>query len=408
MRKTLKRLLGFGGLLLLGSGMCLAQYTTVTATVVDSDSTVWANAPYTWSFQPGYNQSNPANYSYNGAALNSTYLSGSGAANGSGVISITTYQNTLLSPIPSSYNLTVCPLASTTCATINFSTSSGSVDVSSQVNAAITAPRFHPVSGSYGYNDGETIGQLVAGSTYWNVTSNSQECYSIPAATWGSCGGGGGGSIGGSVDSGYMPIAVSANTLGNGPIDYGVTTPDALTIQNAGAGGTHITDSGGGGVTIFDDQAGGGPGVKIKGSHGVTLMTSNDYDGSVTDSPIHVISGEGLTLYNDPTADPTSGITLQNGGTSGTHIVDMGGGGILIDPVGGATLSPGNVVIGGLLVPGTIYSAAGTALPSCVSGINGARATVSDATLPTFLGTYASGGAVVSPVMCNGTTWVTY
>ena len=48
----------------------------------------------------------------------------------------------------------------------------------------------------------------------------------------------GGGSIGGSVDSGYMPIAVSANTLGNGPIDYGVTIPDGLTMQNAGPGGT--------------------------------------------------------------------------------------------------------------------------------------------------------------------------
>lgn len=65
-----------------------------------------------------------------------------------------------------------------------------------------------------------------------------------------------------------------------------------------------------------------------------------------------------------------------------------------------------------LIVPAlahsVIYSAAGTALPSCVSGIKGQEAVVSDSTTPTYLGTYASGGAVASPVMCNGTNWVTY
>ena len=56
----------------------------------------------------------------------------------------------------------------------------------------------------------------------------------------------------------------------------------------------------------------------------------------------------------------------------------------------------------------TIYSAAGTALPSCVSGNKGQTAVVSDATSPTFLAAYSSGGAVVSPVLCNGSSWVTY
>ncbi len=57
---------------------------------------------------------------------------------------------------------------------------------------------------------------------------------------------------------------------------------------------------------------------------------------------------------------------------------------------------------------GLIYSAAGTALPTCNGGANTAEAVVSDATSPTFLGTYSSGGAVVAPVICNGTNWVTY
>jgi len=60
-----------------------------------------------------------------------------------------------------------------------------------------------------------------------------------------------------------------------------------------------------------------------------------------------------------------------------------------------------------ILAPTTIYSAAGTALPAASSALKGARAVVSDATLPTFLGAYVSGGAVVCPVFCNGSAWVT-
>lgn len=55
-----------------------------------------------------------------------------------------------------------------------------------------------------------------------------------------------------------------------------------------------------------------------------------------------------------------------------------------------------------------LYSGAGTVLPTCNSGANGTKAVVSDATTPTYLGTYTSGGAVESPVLCNGADWVTY
>ena len=65
-------------------------------------------------------------------------------------------------------------------------------------------------------------------------------------------------------------------------------------------------------------------------------------------------------------------------------------------------------VAGGLLATNTLYSAAGTPLPTCNAGSNGTKSVVSDATTPTYLGAYASGGAVVAPVVCNGSGWVTY
>ena len=64
------------------------------------------------------------------------------------------------------------------------------------------------------------------------------------------------------------------------------------------------------------------------------------------------------------------------------------------------------------ILPGTIYSAAGTPLPTCASGIKGQLAVVSDATSPTYMGTYTSGGGITTNVICsyNGTTysWLTH
>jgi hypothetical protein len=55
-----------------------------------------------------------------------------------------------------------------------------------------------------------------------------------------------------------------------------------------------------------------------------------------------------------------------------------------------------------------LYSAAGTPLPTCNAGSKGQALTVSDATAPTYNGTYTSGGAIVAPVVCNGTNWLTH
>jgi hypothetical protein len=71
----------------------------------------------------------------------------------------------------------------------------------------------------------------------------------------------------------------------------------------------------------------------------------------------------------------------------------------------------GNLFLTNIL-PGVIYSATGTPLPSCASGINGEQAVVSDATSPTYMSTYTSGGGITAAVICsyNGTTysWLTH
>lgn len=54
------------------------------------------------------------------------------------------------------------------------------------------------------------------------------------------------------------------------------------------------------------------------------------------------------------------------------------------------------------LQAGILFSAAGTALPTCVAGLKGTEATVSDATTPTYGGAYTSGGGVTAKVICDG------
>lgn len=65
-----------------------------------------------------------------------------------------------------------------------------------------------------------------------------------------------------------------------------------------------------------------------------------------------------------------------------------------------------------LLSPTILYAAAGTPLPACAVALKGVRAVVSDATTPTYMAAYASGGLVTAEVICsfNGTTyaWLTH
>lgn len=93
-----------------------------------------------------------------------------------------------------------------------------------------------------------------------------------------------------------------------------------------------------------------------------------------------------------------SGINLQlDGSSSGSSVIGVSTTGTLALPI---------------FTPTVLYSAAGTALPSCASGIKGALAVVSDATSPTYMGAYASGGGITTEVICsfNGSTysWLTH
>jgi hypothetical protein len=154
-----------------------AQTTTVTAAVVDSDSTAWVNGTWNLAFVPNPSNPNPANYNINGAPLSPSVTIQNGTMSGSGILSVTVYQQSAITPIGSSWQLTVCPMASSACGIYNFTAVGSSMNVSSAINAIIKAPRFNAIAGTYGYVDVEAINTKPVGGTYWNVISSCQRYY---------------------------------------------------------------------------------------------------------------------------------------------------------------------------------------------------------------------------------------
>lgn len=108
---------------------------------------------------------------------------------------------------------------------------------------------------------------------------------------------------------------------------------------------------------------------------------SASYTGKVLQVETESAAGSGFELFS-----ARVGCASDGSCASGTEVFNV--------------LGNGNVTTTAIL-PTTLYSAAGTPLPSCASGINGEQAMVSDATSPTYMGTYSSGGAIVAAVVCS-------
>lgn len=163
--------------------------------------------------------------------------------------------------------------------------------------------------------------------------------------------------------------------------------------------------------------------LAMYGLNGTITGTNNTAIGSGTLSAV--------TTGHDNTALGYGALAVTNAITTGYDNIGIGSGADLQSPTdnneivigysqngyGSNTVTLGDSTtiasyLFGITVPGTIYSASGTALPSCASGIKGASATVSDATAPLYMTAYTSGGAVTAEVICsyNGTTyaWLTH
>lgn len=169
---TISRLILYS-LLLFSFTAALAQSTTVTATVVDQSSVVWANGSYTLQFVP--NPQAQGNPTWNGNPFPNTQWTYPGVLDNAGHFSTSVPSNNFIAPAGSTYTATICSNTSAPCVVIPRLTFQGtSQDISSTITNAAVPFTIQAQSIPRAYTDAEMAVQTSqAGYLYQNVTSQS-------------------------------------------------------------------------------------------------------------------------------------------------------------------------------------------------------------------------------------------
>ena len=170
-----KLLIGF---LLFCPLIAKAQLLSVTATLTDSDSTVWANATCTVQV---YSPTNPAMFGTTVIPVGPQACS----VNGSGVLSTSIYNTSTATPTGVQYQFSICSKTSAPCS--SFNTPIVAANSTSVLSALLVAPRFNTnFAFAYGYNDTEAIAG-TPGSTYYEIGTGPRNW---TGSAWASGGGG--------------------------------------------------------------------------------------------------------------------------------------------------------------------------------------------------------------------------
>lgn len=131
-------------------------------------------------------------------------------------------------------------------------------------------------------------------------------------------------------------------------------------------------------------------------SYTLPAATSSVLGGITVSNGLSITSGGALSAQVLSVAGRTGAITLS--------VSDITGAAPLASPTFTGTTTAATLKVTGTSVLSNGYTVA--TLPAASSSLTGARAYVTDATSPTFMGALTGGGNVVCPVFCNGTAWV--
>lgn len=155
--------------LLLFVSPVFAQTTNISGTVTDPDSLSWAKGTIQFAI---YNP-NGGTITSNGTPITSTQSNQVFTLNNSGVFSGSVLDNSLLQPVGTQWNMTVCPAASAPCQQLPRVTISGaSQSLTSTINSQLKALRFPAGYTSRAYNAVEISPIPNTGATYFDLTLN--------------------------------------------------------------------------------------------------------------------------------------------------------------------------------------------------------------------------------------------
>lgn len=214
-----------------------AQLTTTTATVQDSDGTVWANGTYTVVYQNSVGGS-PSIAGQPVCTLMSVSCSGppqrSGSLNSSGQFSFTLGDTALINPTGATWKFTICPnVTSPTCGTVSVPVTGGSQSVSTQINAAISPPRVTGVGVPSAYADVEVSSATY--TIYFRLSDSTFRCWN--GSAWAACGS--------SITNAYQTIQSNGSAQTQRTIVNFISGTNATVacVDNSGATRTDCTIS---------------------------------------------------------------------------------------------------------------------------------------------------------------------
>ena len=106
----MKKTLGLLALWFCVGWVAFGQFTSVTATITDSDSQTWNNGHWSATLYNPFPANPP---SIGGVPLTASQLNLSGSMSSSGVLTATMADNTQIAPTGTQWQITICPNAST-------------------------------------------------------------------------------------------------------------------------------------------------------------------------------------------------------------------------------------------------------------------------------------------------------
>lgn len=280
------------------SALAHSQLLSVTATLTDSDGTVWVNGscsvtPYSSSGQP---------VQYNGVNVP---LQPTCSINGSGVLSVSIYNTSTLAPANAQYRFTI--QSQTSAPSSTFLTPVTSANLTSVLSALIAAPRFFTIFGAYGYADVEAMPTVLGSYYYQSTGTTSRQCVAITignpsiCGTWQNFGGGGGGA----VSSVFTRTGAVTAQSGDYSSFYCLLTGCTLTGAFQATSGTFTGPGGGVGASALGSE-GTDPGT-CAGAHDLLWASSIAHryvtcpNGATYSSPMSYTVASGVTNTGTPT-----------------------------------------------------------------------------------------------------------
>lgn len=197
-------------------------------------------------------------------------------------------------------------------------------------------------------------------------------------------------------------VSTSSATITGGTVNgttVGATTPSTGAFTTLSASTNLAVNGSANNLTFTGAATGSRPSVVVSGTDtniGLTVQVKG-----ATTYHIGNTTGDWITMTGPATA--ANQVQLA-GGATGTQVAVSAIGSDTNINLNLAAKGSGIITSSGPVALSPGYTVA--TLPSASAALKGAKAYVTDATSPTFLGTLTGGGTVVCPVFCNGTAWV--